>query len=133
MRAWSDWDRMRSFTFYLTNGIRRFLAPSTATKGESFEEAIKRMNIDEQTLEQRKNALFRLSVLMLLVAGFVFVYMWYQLFFGTYIAAIVSLVVTMIGLVLAFRYHFWYFQMKTRKLGCSIDEWFRQGLMGEKK
>ena len=40
---------------------------------------------------------------------------------------------TLIALVLAFRYHFWYFQMKQHKLGCTFNEWYRQGLLGEKK
>jgi intracellular multiplication protein IcmV len=52
---------------------------------------------------------------------------------GSIKAFIVSLVVTLIALILAYRYHFWYFQMKQRKLGCTFSEWYKQGLFGEKK
>jgi intracellular multiplication protein IcmV len=57
--------------------------------------------------------------------------MGYQLFYGSYQAAIVSFIILWIALVLAFRYHFWYFQIKNRKLGCTVYEWYR-GLLGDK-
>jgi intracellular multiplication protein IcmV len=132
IRAWFDFDRVKSFTIYLGNGLKRMFVPQTNVKGESFEEAMTRLNLSEEDLISKQSALYRLSVLMCGAASFIFAYAVYHLFYGSYRAVIVSLVIMMIALVLAFRYHFWYFQIKERKLGCSISEWYRQGLMGGK-
>lgn len=133
IRTWSDWDRIKSFTSYLVNGFKRLFVPQKAVTTESFEAAMARMNISEADLNSKQKALYRLSQVMISTAILLFVYAGYQVFYGSLKATVVSLVVTMIALVLAFRYHFWYFQIKHRKLGCSFLEWYRQGLLGEKE
>lgn len=133
VRSWADWDRMKSFTLYLRDGIKRLFVPEKKQADETFDAAMQRLGISEDALALKKNALFRLTIIMLSVAVLVFFYMIYQLIFGSFMAAIVSVVVVMIALVLAFRYHFWYFQIKSRKLGCTFEQWYKQGLMGEKE
>lgn len=133
VRSWFDWERMKSFTLYLVNGFKQLFVPQQNIESESFKEATKQLDIDDATLLSKEKALFRLSLLMLLIAGLILGYAGYQLFYGSYKAVIVSFIVMLIALTLAFRYHFWYFQIKKRKLGCTFDEWFRQGLLGEKK
>lgn len=133
IRTWFDWDRTKAFTIALVNGIKRFFIPVQITTVESFESAKSKMNLSDSDLLLKQKALFRLSIVMLIAAVLILGYSGYQLFYGSYKAFIVSLVVTLIALVLAFRYHFWYFQIKHRKLGCTFDEWYRQGLLGEKE
>lgn len=132
VRAWADFDRVKSFTNYLANGFKRMFVPQTPQKGESFKAAAARLGISEQALMGKKTALYRLSILMCITAACIFLYTLYQLIYGSYRATIISLVITLIALVLAYRYHFWYFQIKERKLGCSFDEWYKQGLRGDK-
>ncbi len=133
VREWFDWERVRSFTLYLTNGFKQLFVPQKSVKAESFKDVTAKLDIDDENLLVKQKALLRLSLLMVVVAGLMFGYAGYQLFYGSFKAVIVSLVVTLIALTLAFRYHFWYYQIKHRKLGCTFDEWFRQGLLGEKK
>ncbi|MFI4918342.1 MAG: type IVB secretion system protein IcmV [Legionellales bacterium] len=133
IRAWADWDRMKSFTLYLGYGVKRLLVPENPTATESFDAAMERLGISDADLLIKQKALFRLSTLMLFLAGLILIYAGYHLFYGAFKAAIVSFVVMLIALVLAFRYHFWYYQMKTRKLGCTFNQWYRFGLMGEKE
>ncbi|KTC92516.1 type IVB secretion system protein IcmV [Fluoribacter dumoffii] len=133
VRRWFDWERMKAFTLYLGNGFKRLFIPQKATQNESFNEAVKLLNLTDENIISKQKALFRLSIIMLLAAIVILGYAGYQLFYGSIRAFLVSLIVTMIALVLAFRYHFWYFQMKNRKLGCTFNEWYRQGLLGEKK
>lgn len=133
VRYWFDWERVRSFTLYLSNGLKRMFVPQNATDGESFKEVTQKLEINDSDLLLKQKALFRLSVLMLIAAGLILGYSGYQLFYGSFKAVIVSIIVALIALALAFRYHFWYFQIKHRKLGCTFDEWYREGLLGEKK
>ncbi len=133
IRAWSDWDRMKAYTQYLVTGIKRLFVPQKHIESESFETAMTKMNLTDADLLIKQNALFRLSVIMSVAAILIFGYAGYQLFYGTFKAAFISLVVMTIALVLAYRYHFWYFQIKHRKLGCTFNEWYRQGILGEKE
>ena len=133
VRYWFDWERVKAFSLYLTQGFRQLFIPSKNAKGQSFKEATRAMHLNEEALLTKQKALWRLSVFMLVLAILIFIYTIYQLLYGSYHAMFVSLVVTLIALTLAFRYHFWYFQIKQKKLGCSIGEWFRQGVLGEKR
>lgn len=133
VRYWFDWPRMRSFTLYLVNGFKRLFVPQKNTRSESFEDATKVLNLTDESLLVKQKSLFRLSMLMVISAALILGYAGYQLYVGSIRAFLVSLIVTLIALVLAFRYHFWYFQIKERKLGCTFNEWYRQGFLGEKK
>lgn len=125
LRLWTDWDRMRTFTLYLLRGIKKFFVPETTTDVETFDEAQKRLNLSEADLISRRKALYRTSLLMLVFALFFLGYAIYHFMLLQMLGGWLSLVVMLIALVLAFRYHFWYFQIKERKLGCSIQEWVR--------
>lgn len=133
VRTWLDWDRLKSLSLALFTGLKRMFVPQRETTGESFEAALTKFDITEADLEKKKTALWRLSILMVSAGLLIGGYAIFQLIYGTYRASIVSLVVMMIAFVLAFRYHFWYFQIKERKLGCSLQEWYKQGLRGEKE
>ncbi|MFA5959990.1 MAG: type IVB secretion system protein IcmV [Tatlockia sp.] len=133
VRAWIDFDRMRSFTSYLANGFQRMFVPQQGPKeqSETFDEAAGRLNLSEKDIKSKQSALFRLSILMCLAALFMFGYALYHVVYGSYRASLISLVLMLIALALAFRYHFWYFQIKERKLGCTVQQWYK-GLVGEK-
>ena len=133
VRTWADWDRMKSFTLYLTRGIKNLFVPQEKELEESFAAAQARLNLSDADMQVRQKSLYRLSLLMVVMAFLLFGYAIYHLVLANFLACILSLVVMTIALVLAFRYHFWYFQIKQRKLGCSLHEWFRQGLMGDKR
>lgn len=133
VRSWVDFDRTKSFTLYLVNGFKRMFVPQKNESGETFDEAMSRLNLSEKELQDRKTALYRLSLLMSAAAILIFGYAIYHVLYGSYRAVIVSLVVMLIALALAFRYHFWYFQIKERKLGCTMQEWYRKGLLGDKR
>jgi intracellular multiplication protein IcmV len=133
VRKWFDWDRMKAGTLYLGNGINRLFVPQQKAEGESFDEAMKQLNLNDEDLLEKQKSLFHLSIVMTSAAALILAYAIYMLFMGSIKAFIVSLVVTLIALILAYRYHFWYFQMKQRKLGCTFSEWYKQGLLGEKK
>lgn len=134
VRSWLDYDRLRSFTTYLGGGMKKMFVPrqvNVEDASNSFNEMVASMNLSEQDLASRAKGLYRLSVLMGMVAGGIFLYAIYHLVYGNWKAVIVSLVVSSISLVLSFRYHFWYFQIKERKLGCTLREWYKRGISGE--
>lgn len=130
VREWADMDRTKSYTQYLIDGFKKFFVPQKAQKNESFEEAVKQFNVSEADLEAKQNALYRLAMLMLVIAFGMFGYSIYCMLYGSFMSVMLSFVVVALALALAFRYHFWYFQISRRKLGCTLTEWFHEGLRG---
>ncbi|GGI83060.1 intracellular multiplication protein IcmV [Legionella impletisoli] len=123
---------MKSFTEYLVKGFKRIFIPNSADQAESFETVKTRMNLSDADLMAKQKALFRLSIMMVIVSSLILMYSLYHLFTLHIAAFFLSFVVSMLALALAFRYHYWHYLIKERKLQCSIQEWYRQGLLGEK-
>ena len=136
VRGWLDYDRIRAFTSYLGTGIKKMTVPQKPTaknKRQSFSDMAIKMGLTKEQLQARGKGLYRLSLLMSAIGLCLFGYCIYHLFYASFKAAIVSFVVSLIAEVLAFRYHFWYFQIKEHKLGCTFKEWYQQGLLGKDK
>jgi intracellular multiplication protein IcmV len=125
IRLWSDWERTKTLSRNMLESASRIFVPTRAVASESFEAAKKRLGLSDDALLIRQKNLLRISLFMLMLAFFFFIYAGYHFFFRQFIGCILSLVVMSIALVLAFRYHFWSFQIKQRKLGCSLMEWWR--------
>lgn len=132
LKSWLDWTRVKAFTLYLYKGAKRLFVLEEATETESFEAAKKRLKLTDNDLLIKQKGLLRLTITMMIVAIFIFCYAIYLFYTGSFKGGILGVIVTLIALTLAFRYHFWYFQIKEKKLGCTFHEWFKQGLMGEK-
>ncbi|MGQ3889896.1 type IVB secretion system protein IcmV [Legionella sp. CNM-1927-20] len=137
VRAWTDFDRLNAFTQYLANGVKFLFIPqkkdiSSNEALTKFDAAMAAMNLTEADLIARQKGLYRLSLLMCFAAFGLLCYAIYHLFYGGIHAVVISLVLTLVALALAFRYHFWYYQIRERKLGCTFREWYRRGFLGEK-
>lgn len=133
IRSWIDYDRTKASLKYLRDGFKKLFIPQVQTAEKDFNDVVKEYKLTEEDLQKQKNSLKRLSYYMLFFSSAVFIYFFYQLIQLNIMATILSLVVTCLGLVLAFRYHFWAFQIQQRKLGCTFEEWYRIGLKGEKE
>lgn len=100
----------------------------TAARTETFEEAVIRMHLTEDDLVRRKKEFLSIAFLFVFLALGL-------LFYGLYWAMNLIISATLISFCLcafclsqAFRFHFWYFQVKNRKLGCTVQEWFNSKL-----
>ena len=132
-RYWLDVERVKGFTQYILGALKKLFVPQPQKASESFEAAQARLSLTDEQLATRQQSLFRVSLLMLVLAGLLFCYAVYQFLFGSMLGVLLTGVVILIALTLAFRYHFWFFQMKEKKLGCSWKIWLYEGLLGGKK
>lgn len=113
-------------------GIAKSLfVPEKATTTENFEEALIRLNLTEVDIQARRKEFRRLVITFLIISLALLSYDIYQLGQGHIRASVLITVLTAISLVQVFRYHFWLFQIKQRKLGCTVREWFWTGLLGK--
>jgi len=108
--------------FHLIKGIlfRRF----AASRYETFEQAMLRLNLTEQDIKQRARNIRIQFWVYTLMALLVLVYSGYLLFSSTLVAAALGFIVMCLCIMKAASMHFWLFQIKKRRLGCSMKEWF---------
>ena len=97
---------------------------SSEIHNETFDQALKRLNLTEADLNNRKNKTALLMKLYAGIGGLLLVYLIYLLFAGHLAAAFTTLMLVMIAGLFAVRESFWLCQMQKRKLGVKFNEWF---------
>ena len=130
---WIDFDRTKSFTVYFYDCIKKIFVPQKGTESNTFEQAVQEYGLTDAILLQRQKGYFTACFIMCICALLFFGYSIYHVVLGSWRAVLISFVMTLLSLTLAFRYHFWFYQIKQRKLGCTFREWFRCGLLGGDK
>lgn len=130
---WMDTRRVAESAGVIAGLIKHIFTPRKAKRKETFETAIKRLKLTEEILKERQKEFKRLYILFIIISFLALAYT-IDLFFSGYIrAGLIAIVISGVALVQIFRYHFWFFQIRKRKLGCTFSEWFKQGLFGLSK
>jgi intracellular multiplication protein IcmV len=123
-----DLDRIStSFSYILTQSQRIFSVTQAEEKKQSFAEMKKKFNLSDEQLNKQQQRLYLLGLFLMVCALMVSGVAVYYFIQGFWRAGMLSLVVMGIACVLAFRYHFLAFEIKQRKLGCSVSDWFKEG------
>jgi intracellular multiplication protein IcmV len=126
-RAWLGYDTLKESTQGFLAIVRGVVRQRTFEPGEkeTFNEAATRLNLAENDLKDLQLTYFSYALLFLLIAlGVVGYSIW--LIIHLYVSAfILSFALVALLLSQAFRFHFWYFQIKHRKLGCTLNEWLK--------
>jgi intracellular multiplication protein IcmV len=113
--------------------MARALTTSAAPKHhESFEEAMVRLNLTEESLALRAQQFKLYIIVFLIVLALLWAYALWMWWTGSLLAAVGTAFISLVLVAQVFRYHFWLFQIRQRKLGCSFREWLWYGLLGRK-
>lgn len=95
---------------------------------ETYEEAVARMKLTDADLENRKK-MFMTQMILYLSAGIaVLAYAVWLAFSGFITATFIAILVSILSMAYAFRSHFWLFQMKQKRLGCTFKEYLDSNL-----
>ncbi|HLF66879.1 MAG TPA: type IVB secretion system protein IcmV [Gammaproteobacteria bacterium] len=122
--------RMLSFMHHI--GMSIFKNRKNEEPNETFEEAVKRLKLSEADLIVRAR-LFKIQILLYGFATLgVAIYLAYLVAGGHWLSAAINLFIMMLLLVCTLRSHFWLFQIKQRKLGCTLDEWLNSSIKESK-
>jgi intracellular multiplication protein IcmV len=127
---WMDLPRLAENGKMIVDIAKQLIVPQKAKRTETFEEAMVRLRLSKADISQRTQEFKRLFIIFLVIFIVLLSYTVYLFSEGSIRPGLVSLVLTFIVLAQIFRYHFWLFQIKQRKLGCTLREWFWQGLLG---
>lgn len=130
---WIDYQQLvkghRSFYSF----VKKSFIPEHRVVEESFDAALLRLGITEVDLEQRLNAFKRLLWIWGALFLISFVYGLHLLLIHALRGFFPCLGLNFVILTQIFRYHFWIFQIKERRLGCSFTDWFNTLFLSGKK
>ncbi|MDR3492920.1 MAG: type IVB secretion system protein IcmV [Gammaproteobacteria bacterium] len=105
---------------------RLFVPAKDPVRKETFEEAVKRFNLTEEDIIQKQENYLLFAYILGICGIFSFGFSFYLLFFhSTFAGFLLGLATAAIFFSQAFRFHFWFFETKHRKLGCTLDEWWQ--------
>ena len=90
---------------------------------ESFEEAMRRYNLKNSDIEERKEQFFRVAMLYLFIFFCMLLYALYLYLHGLYRPTFMALAFACVLFSMFFREHFWYTQLKHKRLGFTFTEW----------
>jgi len=120
---WMSWDYISETTDRIKSSVGDLMTPEKPKYKETFREAMIRLELSEADIQQRKKEFTRLFYMFLAISlgiiGYA-VYMAYQGYFG---ACLISFCLACYSFTQTFKWHFWLFQIRNRKLGCTLKEW----------
>lgn len=123
--SWLGYQSIKSSTKSLINDSKTSFNVEHSALAETFEEAIARLNITEEELQTRKIEFTRLFLMFFTIAGGIFLYgLIIAITYKNLIGFFISIGLCVFAMSQAFKYHFWSYQIKARRLGCSIKDWF---------
>lgn len=130
--GWLDVDTIRVRNRTLWNALSSVFRLPTAERSETYEEAMKRLNVTDAEVQQRAQT-YRLYAWGFFLLGLlVFFYSFYLLFsIFTFSGFLLGLCASAAFFSQAFRFDFWSFQMRRRKLGATFEEW-KSSILGDK-
>lgn len=122
-RQWMNYDNVKESGENVTDMAKDLIKIRKSSRTETFDEAIQRLNLTEQDVEDKKSSLLLTSRIYFAIGVGLFLYTLFNVFAASVYGAIISGIMTFLALVLAYRDSFYYFQMKQKRLGCSFKEW----------
>ena len=126
---WLGYKNLKNTSFSLVATIKYIFTVQNANIRESFAESLHRLNITEQDLIKKRQQFYHLMLCYLLMSAMMTIYAIYLAFNGMILSFITSLALTCLCLCHYFRYSFWLFQIKHKKLGCSLKEWLNGNII----
>lgn len=122
--SWINLDYLKEVLLIITNTIKSLFIPAKAEIEEDFEQAVERLQISEQDLKAREKEFTKLMLIHMLFSIALFGYcMYLAITTGDWKGTLITFALTILSLIHAFKYHFWIYQIKNRKLGSSVKDW----------
>jgi intracellular multiplication protein IcmV len=122
--GWLGYDMIATQFKLSKNILKDVLTPAVATRKESFTAAMQRLKLTEEDIQHTAIRYLQLAWVFFTLGILTLAFSFYLILSaGSLSGWILGLASATLFFVYAFRYHFWYFQIKHRTLGCTFAEW----------
>lgn len=127
--GWLDYESLKDQNRTIWGSIRNLFKTPEPRRNETFEAAIKRLNLTDEDVTQAIKTYHSYALLFFCIAFILFCYAFYLLFtYWTIPGWLLAMATCAFSLSQSFKYHFWALQMKQRRLGISFKEWLNHVL-----
>lgn len=130
---WLGWKQISANTANLKDIIVRLFIPQKPTHEETFDQAIARLNLTEEQIQKRYQMFFYQLIFWVSFAVIILGYAIYLAGRHSPHGFLACIAIALVVLSQAFRAHFWIFQIKQRRLGCTFREYLNSGILGVKR
>jgi len=125
VKGWIAYDEVKNGYVNVKHTVSDIFKVAEAEHEESFEEACQRLNLNQTKLQNQYKNFSLMFKVTLLITILLLTLSIYWIFTGGIFSGFFVLLLSLIALANAARYHFWMYQIKNKKLGSSINEWLR--------
>jgi len=122
-KQWVSWDFFKNSTQKTYGMLKDLYTIPSKGRVETFYQALARHGLTLEDVEQLKRKFYFLSMVFLSFSIGMFLYAADGFFNEQVLRGIGAVSLTIFLLAQSFRYHFWYFQLVEKRLGCSFSEW----------
>lgn len=131
-RGWLGYDTLKEQTQTIWTVLKGMFSPAKPEREETFEQALKRLNLTEADVKATITTYRYYALLFLVLAVLSLAYTFFLLFrYGTITGWMLGMAMTGLLTSQAFKYDFWAFQMRRRQLGATFSDW-KKAFLGEK-
>ncbi|MBP9721545.1 MAG: type IVB secretion system protein IcmV [Gammaproteobacteria bacterium] len=128
VKKWVGYDSIKEGANVLIKSYRTITSPEamrTKYPTEKFQNAVERLNLSETDVAEIESGYFRNFFVFFFIGVIIAAYSIYRFYLGHWLSGWISLMMTIVLFTFSLASHFWYFQVKNRKLGCTMKEWSR--------
>lgn len=122
---WVDLRYLKKSSDYYLQETKRLFTLQKAEHDENFAEAAERLTLSEKELDEQAKRYAYMAVLFLGIGLLFLIYGTLLVIWKNWMGSIISFSMTLYAFALAFRAHFWFFQISQKRLGCTASEWFQ--------
>lgn len=123
--TWMNVQGLRESGDTIVKTFKSLQEANLSDRQETYEEAMSRLRLTEKDIQTRMRQCFISSWIYFAVASLLFLYGFYLLIYVSFSGFVIAWVLTALAGVYAYREAFWYYQMKVKKLGCSMAEFVK--------
>lgn len=124
--AWLDAEALAANSKNTWGDIKGLFTAVPSGEQETFDEAASRLKLSAADIKRMQGNYFMYALVFASLGVLSVLYSFYLLFHhNTFHGWILALASAALFFSQGFRFHFWCFQIKHRKLGCTIEEWRR--------
>jgi intracellular multiplication protein IcmV len=121
--SWLGLQQLKEETKELIGWVRPFMTPKKIKQESTFKQAMKHFDVTEKELSSYARQYLFLSFFYSLLGLLSLLYAIYHFYHRHLVAGLITILISLFIFLQAFVMHFWYFEIKHHKLGCTFHEW----------
>jgi intracellular multiplication protein IcmV len=122
--AWIGYDTLKDQNALIWSTVKQAFVKPTPGQEETFAAAMKRLKLTEADVRKQASQYRRFALLFVAIGFLTFYYSFYLLFRHTAVLSwLLGISVTALFFAQAYKYDFWAYQIRQRKLGATFAEW----------